>query len=404
MKEIKKSIKLNSVCYDIRGPVHKEAQRLEAEGHKILKLNIGNPAAFGFEVPSELVQDIIANLPRSQGYCESKGIFSARKAIENFYRGQNVKGITVEDIYIGNGVSELIVMAMQALLNNDDEVLVPTPDYPLWTAAINLSNGRAIHYICDESANWFPDIDDIKNKITNRTKAIVLINPNNPTGAVYSRSLVLQVIELCRSNNLILFSDEIYEKIIYDEVSHVYAASLSDDILTVTFSGLSKVYRAAGFRIGWMLLSGNLKIAKNYIEGIDVLSSMRLCANVPCQHAIQTALGGYQSIKDLVAPDGRLTKQRNMCCKILNSISGVSVVQPKGALYAFAKLDTKKFNLKNDEKLVLDFLQQRKVLLVHGSAFNWPAPDHFRIVFLPQLDDLKFALLQFGEFLETYKQ
>ena len=325
-------------------------------------------------------------------------------AIKNFYQDQKVNGLTVEDIYIGNGVSELIVMAMQGLLNNDDEVLVPTPDYPLWTAAINLSNGRAIHYRCDESANWFPDIDDIKSKITNRTKAIVLINPNNPTGAVYSRFLVLQAIELCRSNNLILFSDEIYEKIIYDEVDHVYAASLSDDILTVTFSGLSKVYRAAGFRIGWMMFSGNLKIAKNYIEGIDVLSSMRLCANVPCQHAIQTALGGYQSIKDLVSPDGRLTRQRNMCCEILNSIDGVSVVQPKGALYAFAKLDTKKFNLKNDEQLVLDFLQERKVLLVHGKAFNWPAPDHFRIVFLPQLEDLKFALLQFGEFLENYKQ
>jgi alanine-synthesizing transaminase len=404
MDEILKSSKLNSVCYDIRGAVHKEARRLEDEGHRILKLNIGNPGAFGFNVPEEIVRDIILNLPKAQGYCESKGIFPARKAIVLDYQNQGVKGVDVEDIYIGNGVSELIVMAMQALLNSEDEVLIPSPDYPLWTAAVNLSSGKAVHYRCDEKANWFPDIADIKKKISKRTRAIVLINPNNPTGAVYSKELILEVIELCRINNLILFSDEIYDKILYDGAIHIPAAALSSDILTVTFSGLSKVYRAAGFRVGWMMLSGNLKMAKGYIEGLDILSSMRLCANVPCQHAIQTALGGYQSINELVAADGRLTSQRDLCCEMLNSIPGVSVVPPKGALYTFAKLDSKRFNLKNDEQLVLDLLQDRKILLVHGTAFNWPEPDHVRIVFLPHKEDLKVALEQFGSFLESYKQ
>jgi alanine-synthesizing transaminase len=404
MQDILKSSKLNSVCYDIRGAVHKEARRLEEDGHRILKLNIGNPGAFGFNVPEEIVRDIILNLPTAQGYCESKGIFSARKAIVLDYQNNGVRGVDVEDIYIGNGVSELIVMAMQALLNTDDEVLIPSPDYPLWTAAVNLSSGKAVHYRCDEDANWFPDIDDIKKKITKRTRAIVLINPNNPTGAVYSKELILEVIALCRVNNLLLFSDEIYDKILYDGAVHIPAASLSNDIITVTFSGLSKVYRAAGFRIGWMMLSGNLKIAKSYIEGLDILASMRLCANVPCQHAIQTALGGYQSINELVAIDGRLTKQRNICCEMLNSIPGVSVIPPKGSLYTFAKLDSKRFNLKNDEQLVLDLLQQKKILLVHGTAFNWPEPDHLRIVFLPHKEDLEFALGQFGEFLESYTQ
>ena len=404
MHEIIKSQKLNSVCYDIRGMVHKEAHRLEGEGHRIIKLNIGNPGAFGFDVPEELVQDVILNLPRAQGYCESKGLFSARKAIVQSYQNQGVKGINAEDIYIGNGVSELIVMAMQALLNTDDEMLIPAPDYPLWTAAVNLSGGKAVHYRCDEQAHWFPDIADIKKKITKRTRAIVLINPNNPTGAVYSIELILEVIELCRSNNLILFSDEIYDKIIYDGVTHIQAALLSNDILTVTFGGLSKVYRAAGFRVGWMMFSGNLKSAKNYIEGIDILSSMRLCANVPCQYAIQTALGGCQSINELVAPAGRLTLQRNLCCELLNNIPGVSVVPPKGALYAFIKLDSKRFHLKNDEQLVLDFLLDRKILLVHGTAFNWPEPDHFRIVFLPHREDIEYSLSQFAEFLENYKQ
>jgi alanine-synthesizing transaminase len=404
MHEILKSSKLNSVCYDIRGAVHKEARRLEEEGHRILKLNIGNPGAFGFNVPEEIVRDIIANLPTAQGYCESKGIFSARKAIVQDYQNFGVKGVDVEDIYIGNGVSELIVMAMQALLNTDDEVLIPSPDYPLWTAAVNLSSGKAVHYRCDEQAGWFPDIDDIKKKITKRTKAIVLINPNNPTGAVYSKELLLQVIEVCRVNSLLLFSDEIYDKILYDGAVHIPAASLSSDIMTITFSGLSKVYRAAGFRIGWMMLSGNLKLAKSYIEGLDILSSMRLCANVPCQHAIQTALGGFQSISELIAIDGRLTRQRNLCCEMLNNIPGVSVVPPKGSLYTFAKLDAKRFNLKNDEQLVLDLLQQKKILLVHGRAFNWPEPDHVRIIFLPHKEDLKYALEQFGDFLGNYRQ
>ena len=404
MPEILKSAKLNSVCYDIRGAVHKEARRLEDEGHRILKLNIGNPGAFGFNVPEEIVRDIILNLPKAQGYCDSKGIFSARKAIVLDYQNQGIKGVDVEDIYIGNGVSELIVMAMQALLNSEDEVLIPAPDYPLWTAAVNLSGGKAVHYRCDEEANWFPDISDMKKKISKRTRAIVLINPNNPTGAVYSKESLLQVIELCRVNNLVLFSDEIYDKILYDSAVHVPTASLSTDILTVTFSGLSKVYRAAGFRVGWMMLSGNLKMAKGYIEGLDILSSMRLCANVPCQYAIQTALGGYQSINDLVSIDGRLTKQRDICCDILNSIPGVSVVPPKGALYTFAKLDSKRFNLRNDEQLVLDLLQKKKILLVHGTAFNWPEPDHVRIVFLPHKEDLESALVQFGDFLENYRQ
>lgn len=404
MHQILKSNKLNSVCYDIRGVVHKEARRLEEAGHRILKLNIGNPGAFGFDVPEEIVRAVILNLPKAQGYCESKGLFSARKAIVLDYQNHGVKDVDVEDIYIGNGVSELIVMAMQALLNTDDEVLIPSPDYPLWTAAVNLSGGSAVHYRCDESADWFPDIADIKRKINKRTKAIVLINPNNPTGAVYSEELIQQVIEICRQNNLILFSDEIYDKIVYDGAKHVYAAALSNDILTVTFGGLSKVYRAAGFRIGWMMLSGKLTSARGYIEGLDTLSSMRLCANVPGQHGIQTALGGQQSINELVAIDGRLTKQRDLCCEMLNSIPGVSVVPPKGALYTFAKLDSKKFNIKNDEKLVLDLLQERKILLVHGTAFNWPEPDHLRIVFLPHKDDLEHALVQFGEFLESYKQ
>ncbi len=404
MNQILKSSKLNNVCYDIRGIVHKEARRLEEEGHRILKLNIGNPAAFGFNVPEEIVRDIILNLPNAQGYCESKGIFSARKAIVLDYQNNGVKGIDVENIYIGNGVSELIVMAMQALLNDDDEVLLPSPDYPLWTAAVNLSSGRAVHYRCDENADWFPDISDMRKKITKRTRAIVLINPNNPTGAVYSKELILEVIKLCREHNLVLFSDEIYDKILYDKTQHVTTAALSEDILTVTFGGLSKVYRAAGFRVGWMMLSGSLTSAKGYIEGLDILSTMRLCANVPCQHAIQTALGGFQSINELTAPDGRLTIQRNLCTELLNSIPGVSVVKPKGALYAFPKLDARKFNLQNDEKLVLDLLHKKKILLVHGRAFNWPEPDHVRIVFLPHAEDLKTALINFGDFLEHYKQ
>ncbi|WP_417763847.1 pyridoxal phosphate-dependent aminotransferase [Shewanella sp.] len=404
MRPIIKSHKLDSVCYDIRGPVHKEARRLEDEGHRILKLNIGNPAPFGFEAPEEIVRDVILNLPSSQGYCESKGLFSARKAIVQHYQAEGIRGIDIDDVYIGNGVSELIMMSMQGLLNTDDEVLLPSPDYPLWTAAVNLAGGKARHYICDEEADWFPDLDDIKSKITPRTRGIVIINPNNPTGAVYSRELLLEIVELCRQHDLILFSDEIYDRILYDGVKHTHAASLSSDILTVTFNGLSKIYRAAGFRVGWMVLSGNLKGAKSYIEGLEMLSSMRLCANVPNQHAIQTALGGYQSINELVAPEGRLTVQRDTVYELLNQIPGVSVKKPKGALYAFPKLDAKRFSLRDDERLVLDLLREKKILLVHGTAFNWAQPDHMRVVFLPYKEDLQRALFAFGDFLSHYHQ
>lgn len=404
MRPIIKSNKLDTVCYDIRGPVHKEARRLEDEGHRILKLNIGNPAPFGFEAPEEIVRDVILNLPSAQGYCESKGLFSARKAIVQHYQSQGIFGVDIEDIYIGNGASELIVMAMQGLLNPGDEMLIPSPDYPLWTAATHLSGGKAVHYRCDEEADWFPDIEDLKSKISPRTRGIVLINPNNPTGAVYSRELIQQVIELCRQHDLILFSDEIYDKILYDEAQHVHAASLSDDILTVTFNGLSKAYRAAGFRVGWMMLTGNLKAAKSYIEGLEMLASMRLCSNVPNQHAIQTALGGYQSINELILPKGRLTVQRDACYELLNSIPGVSCKKPKGALYAFPKLDMKKFNLRDDERLVLELLKRKKILLVQGTAFNWPEPDHLRVVFLPHKEDLTKALQEFGHFLEDYRQ
>jgi alanine-synthesizing transaminase len=402
--DILKSGKLDSVCYDIRGAVHKEARLLEEQGQRILKLNIGNPAAFGFSAPDEIVQSIISNFPSSHGYCESKGLLSARMTIANYHKGQGIADVSAENVYIGNGVSELIVMAMQGLLNSGDEVLIPSPDYPLWTAAVNLTGGKSVHYRCDEQAGWFPDLEDIKKKITTRTRAIVMINPNNPTGAVYSKELIEKIVELCRQHNLILFSDEIYDKILYDEAKHVAAASLSDDILTVTFNGLSKVYLAAGFRVGWMVLSGNIKKAKGYIEGLDILASMRLCANVPCQHAIVTALSNPHDIAKHLLGDGRLNIQRKACVELLNNIPGVSVVTPKGALYAFAKLDAKKFNLKDDEKLVLDLLKEKKILLVHGRAFNWTEPDHLRIVFLPQKEDLTLALSQFGEFLENYGQ
>jgi alanine-synthesizing transaminase len=404
VENILKSGKLDSVCYDIRGAVHKEARLLEEQGQRILKLNIGNPAPFGFSAPDEIVQNIISNFPSSHGYCESKGLLSARMAIADYHKKQGVKDASEENIYIGNGVSELIVMAMQGLLNAGDEVLIPSPDYPLWTAAVNLTGGKSVHYLCDEQSEWFPDLEDIKKKISSRTRAIVIINPNNPTGAVYSKELLEKIVEICRQHNLILFSDEIYDKILYDKAVHVAAASLSDDILTVTFNGLSKVYLAAGFRVGWMMLSGNVKKAQGYIEGLDILASMRLCANVPCQHAIAIALNNPHAIARHLLGDGRLNVQRQVCCDLLNNIPGVSVVTPKGALYAFPKLDPKKFNLKDDEKLVLDLLKEKKILLVHGRAFNWTAPDHLRIVFLPQKEDLILALSQFGDFLENYKQ
>ncbi|MHC8471223.1 pyridoxal phosphate-dependent aminotransferase [Plesiomonas shigelloides] len=404
MHTLNKSTKLDNVCYDIRGPVLKEAKRLEEEGNKILKLNIGNPAPFGFEAPDEILVDVIRNLPTAQGYSDSKGLYSARKAIMQHYQKRNMMDATVEDIYIGNGVSELIVMAMQALLNNGDEILVPAPDYPLWTAAVSLSGGSAVHYMCDEEAGWFPDLDDIRRKITPRTKGIVIINPNNPTGAVYSKELLLEVVEIARQHNLVIFADEIYDKILYDHAVHHSIAALAPDLLTVTFNGLSKTYRVAGFRQGWMVLHGPKKHAKSYIEGLEMLASMRLCANVPMQHAIQTAIGGYQSINEFIHPGGRLYEQRNRAWELINEIPGISCVKPMGALYMFPKLDQKKFNIRNDQKMVLDLLLQEKVLLVQGTGFNWPHPDHFRIVTLPRVDELEMAIGKLGRFFSTYHQ
>ena len=404
MERFPKSDKLEHVCYDIRGPVHKEALRLEEEGHKILKLNIGNPAPFGFEAPDEILVDVLRNLPSAQGYCDSKGLYSARKAIVQYYQSKDIRSVTVNDVYIGNGVSELITMAMQALLNDGDEVLIPMPDYPLWTAAATLAGGKAVHYLCDEQADWFPDVEDIKSKVTSRTKAIVIINPNNPTGAVYSKELLLDIVEVARQNNLIIFADEIYDKILYDGAVHHHIAALAPDLLTVTFNGLSKAYRVAGFRQGWMILSGPKKHAKGYIEGLDMLASMRLCANVPMQHAIQTALGGYQSINEFILPGGRLLEQRNKAYELLNQIPGISCTKPMGALYMFPKIDIKKFNMYDDEKMVVDLLAQEKVLLVHGRGFNWHSPDHFRIVTLPYVHQIEEALGKFARFLSHYHQ
>ncbi|MDT2043463.1 pyridoxal phosphate-dependent aminotransferase [Providencia stuartii] len=404
MNNIKKSNKLDNVCYDIRGPVLKEAKRLEEEGNKVLKLNIGNPAPFGFEAPDEILVDVLRNLPSSQGYCDSKGLYSARKAIVQHYQARNIREMTVEDVYIGNGVSELIVQSMQALLNNGDEMLVPAPDYPLWTAAVSLSGGNAVHYMCDEQQGWMPDIDDIRKKVTPRTRGIVIINPNNPTGAVYSKELLLEIVELARQHNLIIFADEIYDKILYDGAVHHSIAALAPDLLTVTFNGLSKTYRVAGFRQGWMVLNGPKQQAKSYIEGLEMLASMRLCANVPMQHAIQTALGGYQSISEFIQPGGRLYEQRERAWQLINQIPGVSCVKPQGALYMFPKIDIKRFNIHDDQKMILDLLLQEKVLLVQGTAFNWPEPDHFRIVTLPYADDLEMAINKFGRFIENYRQ
>ena len=404
MERFPKSDKLEHVCYDIRGPVHKEALRLEEEGHKILKLNIGNPAPFGFEAPDEILVDVLRNLPSAQGYCDSKGLYSARKAIVQYYQSKNIRSVTVNDVYIGNGVSELITMAMQALLNDGDEVLIPMPDYPLWTAAATLAGGKAVHYLCDEQADWFPDVEDIKSKVTSRTKAIVIINPNNPTGAVYSKELLLDIVDVARQNNLIIFADEIYDKILYDGAVHHHIAALAPDLLTVTLNGLSKAYRVAGFRQGWMILNGPKKHAKGYIEGLDMLASMRLCANVPMQHAIQTALGGYQSINEFILPGGRLLEQRNKAYELLNQIPGISCTKPMGALYMFPKIDIKKFNMYDDEKMVFDLLAQEKVLLVHGRGFNWHSPDHFRIVTLPYVHQIEEALGKFARFLSHYHQ
>jgi alanine-synthesizing transaminase len=402
--QIRKSHKLDEVCYDIRGPVMKEATRLEEEGHRIIKLNIGNPAPWGFEAPEEILRDVIHNLPTAQGYCDSKGLYSARKAVMQYTQQLQIPGVDVDDIYIGNGVSELVVMALQGLLDNGDEVLVPTPDYPLWTAAVNLTGGTAVHYRCDEQADWQPDLDDIRNSITARTKAIVVINPNNPTGAVYSEAVLQEILEIARSRDLVVFADEIYDKILYDEAHHVPMAALADDLLIVTMNGLSKSYRVAGFRTGWMVVSGAKHRATDYLEGLDILANMRLCPNVPTQHAIQTALGGYQSINDYIVPGGRLYEQRQRACERLDAMPGVSCVKPKGALYLFPKLDVRSFNIRNDEQFALDLLRQEKVLVVQGTGFNWPEPDHFRIVFLPHLEALDDAMDRLERFLHNYRQ
>ncbi|MGQ8363764.1 pyridoxal phosphate-dependent aminotransferase [Glaciecola sp. 1036] len=403
MREIKQSKKLHNVDYDIRGPILEQANKMEEAGERILKLNIGNPAPFGFEAPDDILKDVIHQLPTAQGYCESQGIYSARVAVMQYYQQRGITNINIDDVFLGNGVSELITMSMQALLNQGDQVLIPSPDYPLWTASVNLSSGQAVHYRCDESSDWFPDLDDIKKKITPQTKAIVLINPNNPTGAVYSKELLLDVAEIARQNDLIIFSDEIYDKILYDGVQHHSIAALAQDLFCVTMGGLSKNYRVAGFRSGWMLVSGNKKIAKDYIEGLTFLSSMRLCANVPSQHAIQTALGGYQSINDLVKPEGRLCRQRDVAWEGLNAIDGISCVKPKGALYCFAKVDTDKFSVENDEALILEILRDQKILLMHGSAFNLREGCYFRLVFLPHEYVLIPALEQIKSFFDHYR-
>jgi alanine-synthesizing transaminase len=402
--QLKQSRKLANVWYEIRGPVMDHAARLEAQGHHVLKLNIGNPAPFGFEAPEEIIQDIMLNLAAASGYGPSKGLLSARRAVVQYYQTRGVDGLDVEDVYLGNGVSELILMAMQALLDDGDEVLVPSPDYPLWTAAINLAGGKAVHYHCDEQAGWFPAVEDIAAKLSDRTKALVLINPNNPTGAVYSRELLEGVLELARQRNLVVCSDEIYDKILYDGVTHVSTAAVAPDLLCLTFNGLSKAYRSAGFRSGWLAISGPKEHAESYLEGLTTLANMRLCANVPAQHAIQTALGGYQSIKDYLLPGGRLLEQRDRAWAALNAIPGVSCVKPQGAIYAFPRIDPAVYPIKDDERFVLDLLLQEKLLIAQGTGFNWPSPDHFRIVTLPRADDLEAAIDRIGRFLAGYKQ
>ena len=404
MSSISKSDKLQNVCYDIRGPALREATRLEDEGHRILKLNIGNPAAFGMLTPDEILQDVIRNLPDAQGYCDSKGLYSARKAIMQDCQLRGVEGVEVDDIYLGNGVSELIVMAMQGLLNDGDEVLIPAPDYPLWTAAVTLSGGKPVHYICDEQADWQPDIDDIKSKITARTRAIVIINPNNPTGAVYDKDILEQLAQVARDHKLVVCADEIYDRILYDGTVHTPFATLAHDLLCLSFNGLSKSYRLAGFRSGWMILTGKKEDSKDFVEGLDILASMRLCANVPAQFAIQTALGGYQSINDLVLPTGRLGAQRDVAYNKLIEIPGVSCVKPKGAIYMFPKLDEKMYPIVDDEKFILDLLLEQKMLLVQGSAFNLQSKNHLRIVFLPEQFVLGDAIDRLAKFLEDRRK
>ncbi|MEU9046921.1 MULTISPECIES: pyridoxal phosphate-dependent aminotransferase [unclassified Kitasatospora] len=402
--QVIQSSKLANVCYDIRGPVLDEAMRLEEQGHRILKLNTGNPAAFGFEAPPEILQDILRNLANAHGYGDSKGLLSARRAVVMHYEDRGLHGLSVDDVFLGNGVSELIQLAMTALLDDGDEVLVPAPDYPLWTASVSLAGGTAVHYRCDEQSEWYPDLADIEAKVTDRTRAIVVINPNNPTGAVYPREVLDGIVEIARRHNLVVYADEIYDKILYDDVEHIPLATLAPDLFCVTFNGLSKAYRVAGFRSGWMVLSGDRSRARSYIEGLTVLASMRLCANMPAQHAVAAALGGRQSVRDLVLPGGRLLASRDAAYELLNQIPGVSCVKPKGALYAFPRLDPKVHKIKDDAQMVLDLLRSQRILLVQGTGFNWPEPDHFRVVTLPRPEEITDAVTRIGDFLSGYAQ
>lgn len=404
MNEIRKSSKLDYVLYDVRGPVVDEATKMEENGTSVLKLNIGNPAPFGFLTPDEVIYDMQRQLTECEGYSAAKGLFSARKEIMQYAQIKNIPNLSIEDIYTGNGVSELINLSMSALLNDSDEILVPAPDYPLWTACVTLAGGKAVHYLCDEEAEWYPDMDDIRKKITDRTKAIVIINPNNPTGAVYPREVLQEIVEIARQHQLIIFSDEIYDRLVMDDAVHIPIASLAPDLFCVTFSGLSKSHMIAGFRIGWMILSGNKKIARDYIEGLNMLSNMRLCSNVPAQSIVQTALGGYQSVNNYIVPGGRVYEQRDYIYKALNEIPGISAVKPKAAFYIFPKLDVKKFNIQDDEKFALDLLREKKLLIIHGGGFNWNQPDHFRIVYLPRIEVLKDAMGSLADFLQYYRQ
>ncbi|MFM2345451.1 MAG: hypothetical protein RL654_204 [Pseudomonadota bacterium] len=404
LKTVAKSGKLANVCYDIRGPVLEKARQMEEEGHKIIKLNIGNLAVFGLEPPDEIVQDMIRNLPHAAGYTDSKGLFAPRKSVVHYTQEKGIRGVTVDDVYLGNGASELISMAMNALLDDGDEVLIPSPDYPLYTAVVALSGGRPVHYLCDESSEWMPDLDDIRAKITPRTKALVIINPNNPTGALYPEPVLQGLIEIARQHQLIVFADEIYDKTLFDGHSHTSIASLADDVLILTFNGLSKNYRSCGYRAGWMVVSGDKRHARDYIEGLNMLASMRLCANTPGQLAIQTALGGYQSIKDLVAPGGRLCRQRDLAHRLLTEIPGVTCVKPKAALYMFPRLDPKMYPIQDDQQFAYELLAEEKVLIVQGTGFNWATPDHFRLVFLPNSDDLTDAVGRIARFLDGYRR
>ena len=404
MRTFTKSHKLDNVLYDVRGPVADEAVRMEAAGTHILKLNIGNPAPFGFRTPDEVVYDMSQQLPDTEGYSPSKGLFSARKAIMQYAQLKNIPNVSIDDIYTGNGVSELINLSLSALLDNGDEVLVPSPDYPLWTACVNLAGGTAVHYVCDEDSEWYPDIDDMRSKITDKTKAIVIINPNNPTGALYPKEVLQQIVDLAREHQLMIFSDEIYDRLVMDGLEHVSIASLAPDLFCVTFSGLSKSHMIAGWRVGWMVLSGNKRLAKDYIEGLNMLANMRMCSNVPAQSVVQTALGGHQSVKDYLVPGGRIYDQRELVYNMLNDIPGITAVKPKAAFYIFPKIDVKKFNIHSDEQFALDLLHDKHILISHGGAFNWHEPDHFRVVYLPRISMLKETIGEIGDFFSTYWQ